>query len=65
VLAARTGRVQGSGVCGGFVSCLARGFHFGTPVEGGLKVFGGAPGGFSVRIGEATEKKRDGVKGVR
>jgi len=67
VLAARTGRVQGSsGVHGGFVSCLARDFHFGTPVEGANGIFWGCPPGvFSVRIGEATEKKRDGRKGVR
>jgi hypothetical protein len=67
VRAARTGRVQGSGgVCGGFVCWFVRDFHFGTPIEGAIGNFSGCPpGGFSVRIGEATEKKRDGGKGVR
>lgn len=46
VLAARAWRLQGSGgVPGGFVSCLARDFHFGTPVEGVIAEFLGYPPG--------------------
>jgi hypothetical protein len=68
VLAARTGREQGSGgVCGGFVGDLMADFHFGTPIECAIAKYLGVPlpPVFSVRIGEMTEKKRDGGKGVR
>ena len=62
VLAARTGRVQGSvGVGAGFVSCLARDFHFGTPVEGAIGNFWGCPPGvFRCRLGKRQKRKEMG-----
>lgn len=65
MLAARTGRVQGSGgVRGGFDGWFVRDFHFGTPVEGAIGNFGGPPppGVFRYELGKRQKRKEMGER---